>query len=104
MLLKPCLLTQTCCLPALFRTCDAYMPAMSPPSVKRTVFSRCFINFNTAQDVVDFKTRFEGHLFVSARGTQYRSAGQVPLLNPLTHTVHACVRNAHMHNLKCCCL
>lgn len=41
-------------------------------SLKRTVFSRAFINFNTPADVAELKARFEGHLFVSARGTQYR--------------------------------
>jgi hypothetical protein len=55
-------------LPSPFTT-HTYTP---PHSLKRSVFSRAFINFNTPQDVMDFKARFEGHLFVSSRGTQYR--------------------------------
>lgn len=47
-------------------------PSLTAHSLKRTVFSRAFINFNTPADVAELKARFEGHLFVSARGTQYR--------------------------------
>jgi len=36
------------------------------------VFSRAFLNFNTAEAVYDFKAKFDGHVFVSTRGTQYR--------------------------------
>eukprot|EP00775_Hariotina_reticulata_P013820 gene13820-13941_t len=41
-------------------------------SLKRTVFSRAFLNFNTPEAVYDFKAKFDGHVFVSTRGTQYR--------------------------------
>lgn len=57
-------------------------------SLKRTVFSRAFINFNTPEAVFDFKARFDGHVFVSTRGTQYRCSVEyapfqkVPTPNP----------------------
>lgn len=36
--------------------------------------SRAFINFNDPGAVVAFKARFDGHVFVSGRGAQYRCA------------------------------
>jgi hypothetical protein len=36
------------------------------------MFSRAFLNFNSPEAVYDFKARFDGHVFVSTRGTQYR--------------------------------
>jgi hypothetical protein len=36
------------------------------------MFSRAFLNFNSPEAVFDFKARFDGHVFVSTRGTQYR--------------------------------
>lgn len=36
--------------------------------------SRAYIAFNTAEDVYDFKARFDGHVFQSSRGTQYKCA------------------------------
>lgn len=58
-------------------------------SLKRTVFSRAFINFNTPADVAELKARFEGHLFVSARGTQYRCGGaRRAHTTPASHPAH----------------
>ncbi|WIA36414.1 hypothetical protein OEZ86_007725 [Tetradesmus obliquus] len=48
----------------------AYYPGKV--SLKRTMFSRAFLNFNSPEAVLDFKARFDGHVFVSSRGTQYR--------------------------------
>eukprot|EP00879_Flechtneria_rotunda_P005703 GHRR01006004.1.p1 GENE.GHRR01006004.1~~GHRR01006004.1.p1 ORF type:complete len:554 (+),score=244.95 GHRR01006004.1:250-1911(+) len=48
----------------------AYYPGKV--SLKRTAFSRAFINFSTAEAVFAFKGKFDGHVFVSTRGTQYR--------------------------------
>lgn len=42
--------------------------------MKRVVFSRAYINFVTAEDVYDFKARFDGHVFISNKGNQYRCA------------------------------
>jgi hypothetical protein len=36
------------------------------------MFSRAFLNFNSPEAVYEFKARFDGHVFVSTRGTQYR--------------------------------
>lgn len=43
-------------------------------SAKHVVFSRAYINFKQAEDVYDFKAKFDGHLFVGSRGNQYRCA------------------------------
>ncbi|WIA16220.1 hypothetical protein OEZ85_012932 [Tetradesmus obliquus] len=48
----------------------AYYPGKV--SLKRTMFSRAFLNINSPEAVLDFKARFDGHVFVSSRGTQYR--------------------------------
>ncbi|EFJ52927.1 hypothetical protein VOLCADRAFT_48819, partial [Volvox carteri f. nagariensis] len=41
-------------------------------SLKRVVFSRAYVNFLTAEDVYDFKQRFDGHVFIGQKGHQYR--------------------------------
>lgn len=41
-------------------------------SAKRTVYTRVYIDFGTPQEVLDFKSVFDGHVFVSSRGTQYK--------------------------------
>ena len=43
-------------------------------SAKRQTYSRAYINFNDSKAVVDFKSKFDGFVFVGARGTQYRCA------------------------------
>lgn len=41
-------------------------------SSKRTVHSRAYINFQYPEDVIDFKVKFDRHLFVSSKGSQYQ--------------------------------
>ncbi|GMH34111.1 hypothetical protein BSKO_01945 [Bryopsis sp. KO-2023] len=41
-------------------------------STKRTVCARAYLNFDDPQKVLEFKTTFDGHVFVSSRGTQYK--------------------------------
>lgn len=41
-------------------------------SQKRTVYARVYINFDFPQLVLSFKNAFDGHVFVSSRGTQYK--------------------------------
>ena len=36
------------------------------------MFSRAYLNFLTAEDVFDFKAKFDGHVFVSNKGNQYK--------------------------------
>ena len=42
-------------------------------SLKRTVQSKAFINLNTPADVLEFKSKFDGHTFISNRGQQFHS-------------------------------
>jgi hypothetical protein len=49
-------------------------PPPAPCSLKRTVHARAYFDFLTPDDVLDFKSKFDGHVFVSTRGTQYRAA------------------------------
>lgn len=41
-------------------------------SQKRIVHSRAYINFKDITDVLEFKSKFDGHAFVSNKGNQYR--------------------------------
>ncbi len=41
-------------------------------SLKRTLHSRGYLNLLTPADVLAFKERFDGHVFVSSKGSQYR--------------------------------
>lgn len=45
-------------------------------SLKRVVFSKAFIAFRDEQSVYTFKAKFDGHLFVSSKGTQHRCSVQ----------------------------
>eukprot|EP00803_Ostreobium_quekettii_P000763 evm.model.scf_3065.1 EVM.evm.TU.scf_3065.1 scf_3065:585-1001(-) len=40
-------------------------------SNKRTADSRAYLNFTEPTKVLEFKAKFHGHVFVSARGTQH---------------------------------
>ncbi|GAX80008.1 hypothetical protein CEUSTIGMA_g7447.t1 [Chlamydomonas eustigma] len=41
-------------------------------SSKKVVFGRAYINFKSTQAVIAFKLAFDGHVFVGAKGNQYR--------------------------------
>lgn len=41
-------------------------------SVRKLVYSRAYINFSDPAHVYDFKAKFDGHVFVSSKGTQYK--------------------------------
>eukprot|EP00198_Chlamydomonas_reinhardtii_P001763 XP_001691099.1 UPF3 protein [Chlamydomonas reinhardtii] len=43
-------------------------------SLKRVASSRAYINFVSEEDVYNFKQRFDGHVFISRQGNQYRCA------------------------------
>ncbi|KAJ9518903.1 hypothetical protein QJQ45_026259 [Haematococcus lacustris] len=73
----------------------AYYPGKV--SIKSTVLSRAYLNFVDPHSVYEFKAKFDGHLFVSNKGNQYRCSVEyapfqkVPLpskRNPLENTIH----------------
>eukprot|EP00877_Chromochloris_zofingiensis_P005904 jgi/Chrzof1/1567/Cz10g12210.t1 len=41
-------------------------------SLKRTLHARAYLNFITPESVFEFKDKFDGHVFVSKKGTQYK--------------------------------
>lgn len=41
-------------------------------SSKKVTYSRAYLSFNDGQDVVNFKSKFDGFVFVGARGAQYK--------------------------------
>lgn len=41
-------------------------------SAAHTLLGRAYFDFLTHDDVVEFKSKFDGHVFVSAKGTQFR--------------------------------
>ena len=41
-------------------------------SNKRVTYSRGYVNFNEAKGALEFKSKFDGFVFVGARGTQYK--------------------------------
>ncbi len=41
-------------------------------SARKTVLSRAFLNFSEPVHVIQFKTSFDGHVFVTTKGKQYR--------------------------------
>ncbi|KAL8160754.1 hypothetical protein V2J09_002291 [Rumex salicifolius] len=42
-------------------------------SQKRVVHSRAYVNFNKAEDVIEFAEFFNGHVFVNEKGAQYKA-------------------------------
>ncbi|KXZ48188.1 hypothetical protein GPECTOR_30g284 [Gonium pectorale] len=66
-------------------------------SLKRMVFSRAYVNFLTAEDVYDFKQRFDGHVFIGQKGHQYRCAVEyaplqkVPALEEKPHPLEGTI-------------
>lgn len=55
----------------------AYFPGKI--GAKRTVLSRAYIRFISIEAVVEFKTKFDGHVFISSKGAQFRC---VPCAGP----------------------
>lgn len=45
---------------------------MTVCSTKRVTYSRGYVNFCEAKGAVEFKSKFDGFVFVGARGTQYK--------------------------------
>ena len=74
------------------------------------IFSRAYLNFNDPADVREFAAKFNGHVFVSTKGNQYKCSVEyapyqkVPQpakkRNPLENTIeqgegrpeHGCIR------------
>lgn len=50
----------------------AHTAATLQRSLKRAVHARAYLDFNTHADVLEFKAKFDGHAFVSTKGTQYK--------------------------------
>lgn len=48
----------------------SYFPGKASP--KRLILSRAYINFQSTQEVIEFKSTFDGHVFVSTKGAQFR--------------------------------
>ena len=79
-----------------------------PCSVKTVVFSRAYIHFLTSEDVYDFKARFDGHVFVSNRGNQYKCAVEyapfqkVPAPDAKKHPLEGTIEQGAIPG-GCCC-
>lgn len=44
------------------------------PSLRKTVLSRAYLNFADPAAVLEFKARFDGHAFITARGSHFKCA------------------------------
>jgi regulator of nonsense transcripts 3 len=43
-----------------------------PGSMRKTVLSRAYLNFADPAYVYEFKSKFDGHAFITTKGSQYR--------------------------------
>lgn len=43
-----------------------------PRSLRKTILSRAYLNFAEPATVYEFKARFDGHAFITTKGSQYK--------------------------------